>query len=71
MANTNFGTLRRSEIPSRSYSGETAQADGSVTSFDDGLDFPPTLHPVRELLTFSIFALCVVGLMVWGVLKLV
>jgi hypothetical protein len=70
MANTNFGTLRRSEIHSRSYSGETAQSDGSLTSFEDGFDFPPTAHPARELLTFSAFALGVVGLMVWGVLKL-
>ena len=34
-------------------------------------DFPPTLHPGREFLTFSIFVLMVVGLIVWGSEKLI
>jgi hypothetical protein len=70
MANISLGARRQPEISSRSYSSRDSKADGAITSFDDGLDFPPTAHPVRELITFSIFALGVVGLIVWGVLKL-
>jgi hypothetical protein len=70
MADINVRAWRQSEISSRPYSSRDIKSDGAVTSFDDGLDFPPTAHPVRELITFSIFALGVVSLIVWGVLKL-
>ncbi len=70
MANMDVGAWRRFEVSSRSYSTTAIESDGAVTSFDDGLDFPPTVHPVREFVTFSIFASGVVGLVVWGGLKL-
>jgi hypothetical protein len=42
MANMDVGAWRHSEVRSQSHS--------SAFDFsDDGLDFPPTAHPVREL----------------------
>ena len=45
--------------------------DGVAPFSDDGLDFPPTLHPGRELFTFSIFVLMIVSLVIWGGWKLI
>jgi hypothetical protein len=70
MTNMDVGAWRPSEVSSQSYSNTAIKPDGAVTSFDDGMDFPPTDHPFRELVTFSIFASSVVGLLVWGGLKL-
>jgi hypothetical protein len=70
MANMNVGAWRRSDVPSQSYARTNMNTGSAVTSFDDGLDFPPTAHPVRELITFSIFAAAVVGFVVWGALEL-
>ena len=70
MANMDVGAWRRSEVSSQSYSSTAIKPDGAVTSFDDGLDFPPTAYPFREFVTFSIFVSGVVGLVVWGGLKL-
>jgi hypothetical protein len=70
MANMNVGAWRRSDMPSRSYARTDINSASAANSFDDGLDFPPTAHPVRELITFSIFALAVVGFVVWSALKL-
>lgn len=42
----------------------------AVIFSDDGLDFPPTAHPVRELLTFGMFLSGVVAVFVWGAAKL-
>ena len=44
---------------------------GDAPEFDDGFDFPPTAHPGRELVTASLFGLLIVGLLVWGGLKLI
>lgn len=65
MTNTDVHAWRRSEIRSESLTGE----DGN--SWDDGFDFPPTAHPFRELVTFSIFLSGVVALIVWGSSKLI
>jgi hypothetical protein len=64
MANTDVGAWRHSEIRSQALAGEDRN------SSDDGFDFPPTAHPFRELVTFSIFLSGVVALVVWGVSKL-
>jgi hypothetical protein len=50
--------------------GAWGHSNGARNSYDDGFDFPPTLHPVRELVTFSIFAAGVIALLVWGGSKL-
>lgn len=39
--------------------------------YDDGLDFPPTAHPGRELFTFSLFVLLIITFVVWGGWKLI
>ena len=66
MANMDAGAWRHSEALSQSHSGKAIESDSAVNSSDDGFDFPPTLHPVRELVTFSIFVLGVITLLVWG-----
>ena len=55
---------------SQSHSGAALESNGALNSSDDGFDFPPTLHPVRELVTFSIFASGIIALIVWGGSKL-
>ena len=46
--------------------------DSDVPAFSqDDFDFPPTLYPGRELLTFSLFVLIIVALVVWGGWKLI
>ena len=49
---------------------QLSNPDGALNSSDDGFDFPPTLHPVRELVTFSIFVPGIIALIVWGGSKL-
>ena len=44
---------------------------GVAREYDDGLDFPPTAHPGRELFTFSLFALLIITFVVWGGWKLI
>ena len=70
MANMDVGAWGHSEALSRSYSGTTIESDRALNSSDDGFDFPPTLHPVRELITFSIFVSGIIALIVWGGSKL-
>jgi hypothetical protein len=70
MANIDVGAWCRSEILSRSHSSPANESGGAVTPFDDGLDFPPTAHPFIELVTFSIFVMGVIALIVWGGSKL-
>lgn len=65
MANTDVGAWCHSEIRSQALTGEDRN------SWDDGFDFPPTAHPFRELVTFSIFLSGVVALIVWGVSRLI
>jgi hypothetical protein len=63
MANIGVGAWRHSDVRSQSHS--------NTSSFsDDGLDFPPTLHPVRELITFSIFVSGIIAFIIWGGFKL-
>jgi hypothetical protein len=38
---------------------------------DDGLDFPPTAYPGRELFTASLFVLVIITFAVWGGWKLI
>jgi len=52
------------EIASQSYIG-------ALRGPDDGLDFPPTAHPSRELVTRSLFVLAVITFLVWGGWKLI
>ena len=70
MANMDLGAWRHSEVLSRPHSRTAIESDGARNSSDDGFDFPPTLHPVRELVTFSIFVAGVIALLVWGGSKL-
>ena len=64
MANIDVGAWGHSEGLSQSHSGAAIESDGALNSSDDGFDFPPTLHPVRELVTFSIFMSGVIALIV-------
>jgi hypothetical protein len=52
------------EIASQSYVGR-------LSGSDDGLDFPPTAHPGRELFTASLFVLVIITFLVWGGWKLI
>ena len=66
MANMDVGAWGHSEVLSQSHSSAAIESDGAHNSYDDGFDFPPTDHPVRELVTFSIFVSGVIALLVWG-----
>jgi hypothetical protein len=70
MANIDVGAWGHSEGLSQSPSGAAIESDGALNSSDDGFDFPSTLHPVRELVTFSIFVSGIIALIVWGGSKL-
>jgi hypothetical protein len=78
MANVDVGAWGRSEVEPQSHSSATIESDGTLNSYgdsydasyDDGFDFPPTNYPVRELVTFSIFASGVIALLIWGGSKL-
>jgi hypothetical protein len=70
MANMDVGAWGHSEVVSQSHSSAAIESGGARNSYDDGFDFPPTNYPVRELVTFSIFVLGVVALLVWGRSKL-
>jgi hypothetical protein len=48
-----------------------ATQDSAVRESDDGLDFPPTAYPGRELFTASVFVLLIMTLAVWGGWKLI
>jgi hypothetical protein len=69
MANTDARSWSRSEILSQSASHGPIEAGYSPFS-DDGFDFPPTAHPIRELITFSLFVTSIIALLVWGGSKL-
>ena len=70
MANMNRSAWRHFEVLLQPHSSIAVESDGARNSYDDGFDFPPTLHPVRELATFSIFVSGVIALLVWGGSKL-
>jgi hypothetical protein len=65
MANTDVRSWRDSEIPPRSPASMVLDSDDARNYSDDDVDFPPTAHPVRELVTASIFVLSVIGLIIW------
>lgn len=43
----------------------------AANDFEDDFDFPPTKHPGRELFTASVACLAVLGLIIWGLVKLI
>jgi hypothetical protein len=43
----------------------------AVEESDDGLDFPPSAYPGRELFTASLFVLLIISLAIWGGWKLI
>jgi hypothetical protein len=63
MANTDVRS--DSEIPPRSPASMVLDSDDARNYSDDDVDFPPTAHPVRELVTASIFVLSVICLIIW------
>jgi hypothetical protein len=67
MANTDVRSWRHSDILSQSYTDSSVKS-GANTDFSD--EFPPLVHPVRELITFSIFTSGIIALVVWGGSKL-
>ena len=63
MAHTDAGAL-----PAQRASQSSVDA---ARETDDGLDFPPTAHPGRELFTASLFVFLIIALLVWGGWKLI
>ena len=74
MANMDVGAWGGSEVLSQSHPSAAIESDGTQSSYDasydDGFDFPPTVHPVRERVTFSMFVTGVIALSIWGGSKL-
>jgi hypothetical protein len=66
MANMKVRAWDDPEILSLSPTSTVLESEDALDSSNDDFDFPPTAHPVRELVTASIFGLAVVVLMVWG-----
>ena len=60
MAHTDAGAL-----PAQRAS-QSQSSVGAACETDDGLDFPPTAHPGRELFTASLFVFLMIALLVWG-----
>jgi hypothetical protein len=61
----------RSE-PSQSFVGAARDSDKVLNFSDDDFDFPPTVHPGRELFTFCLFVLLLImAPAVWGGWKLI
>jgi hypothetical protein len=42
-----------------------AGSEAAETRTDDGFDFPPALHPGREVFTASLFVLLTISFLVW------
>ena len=62
----------RVESGGRSLQSSTArELDHDFGFSEDDFDFPPTLHPGRELFTFSLFVLLIMSLTIWGGWKLI
>jgi hypothetical protein len=45
--------------------------ESGVDFFAHDFDFPPTKHPVRELITFILLVLLITALEIWGGWKLI
>jgi len=43
---------------------------GEPSEPKDDFDFPPTAHPGRELFTFSLLAISIMTIVIWGSWKL-
>ena len=65
MAHVDAGAL-----PAQRASQPQSVADAACET-DDGLDFPPTAHPGRELFTASLFVFVIIALLVWGGWRLI
>ena len=62
----------RVESGERALQSSTArELDPDFGFSEDDFDFPPTLHPGRELFTFSLFVLLIMSLTIWGGWKLI
>ena len=59
--------LRSSIVAAHRHS---ARSKDSVDFSDDGLDFPPTAYPFRELVTGSIFLFAALVFAIWGAWQL-
>jgi hypothetical protein len=78
MAKVDVGAWGHSKVVSQAHSSAAIDSGGTLNfyddscdaSYDDGFDFPPTDHPIRELVSFSIFVSAVLALLVWGGSKL-
>lgn len=70
MANVDVGVWRPAKSTSQSRSNTAIKSNSAVRFSDDDLASLPTDHPVRELITFSVFVLGVVTFLVWGGSKL-
>ena len=66
MANTDVRAWGDSQILPQYPTNTSVDHADSVNVSDDGFDFPPTAHPFRELITFSIFVTGIVALLIWG-----
>ncbi len=67
MAYTDASPMRAEKVSQSVGAGSEA----AETKTDDGYDFPPALHPGRELFTASVFFLLTISLLVWGGWKLI
>ena len=62
----------RVESGARASQSTTArELDHDFGFSEEDFDFPPTLHPGRELFTFSLFVLMIMSLGIWGGWKLI
>ena len=73
MAHIAFGAGRplQSSVDAAHETDIAREFERNLQFSDDDFDFPPTAHPGRELFTFSLFVLLVIGLTVWGGWKLI
>ena len=58
------------DMHARSRPGTGLCSVAAAIFSDDGLDFPPTAHPIRELMTFSLIFSGVIAFFAWGAAKL-
>jgi hypothetical protein len=65
MAHTDAGAL-----PDQRASQSQSSVDAACET-DDGLDFPPSAHPGRELFTASLFVFLIIAFFIWGGWKLI
>jgi hypothetical protein len=53
------------------YAEMAPQSCGAACEFEDDLDFPPTAHPGRELLTATLCVATILTFLVWGGWRLI